>query len=357
MNKTISIVLGLSLFGSLFSAIADEVKPVSSIKGLPTVIGFGSCSKQMKPQPILNKIVEHEPQLFVYLGDNIYGDTKDMSILEAKYNELGAKEEFKKLRKNVAVIATWDDHDYGANDAGKEYPKKEESKQVFLNFWKEPKGSQRWKRPGIYRQHKFTENGKTLQVILLDTRTFRDPLLRNKDRKNPEPPYKHDYRPDPNPDKTFLGKDQWLWLEKKFKEKADLRIICSSNQFSHEYNGYESWTNMPMEQKRMLDLIKKTKANGVVFISGDVHWGEISKLPVENSYPIFDVTSSGLTEKWKSIEPNKYRVGDPCRLINFGLIKIDWSLKDPLLTMQVRNGDDQVVTEKKVNFSEISFNR
>lgn len=355
MNRFKHISLGLLLLGSLFSLHANEVKPVSAIKGLPTKIAFGSCSKQYKPQPILNKIVSHNPQLFIYLGDNIYGDTKDMKVLQDKYDELGAKPEFQNLRKNVAVIATWDDHDYGANDAGKEYSKKEESKEVFLNFWKEPKGTERWKRPGIYRQHKFSENGKTLQVILLDTRTFRDRLLRNKKKEKPQPPFKHDYRPDPSPSKTMLGKDQWQWLEEKFKEPADLRIIASSNQFSHEYNGYESWTNLPTEQRKMTDLIKKSKANGVVFISGDVHWGEISKMPLSDSYPIYDVTSSGLTEKWKTIEPNKFRVGDPCRLINYGMIHIDWEKNDPQLTLEVRNGDDKVVTDKKLKLSEISF--
>ena len=61
-----------------------------------------------------------------------------MEVLKKKYQLLGAKPEFQALRKNVAVVATWDDHDYGSNDAGKEYPMKEKSKEVFLEFWSEP---------------------------------------------------------------------------------------------------------------------------------------------------------------------------------------------------------------------------
>ena len=355
MNFKTTFILGLSFFGSLFTSLGNEVKPVSAIKGLPAKIAFGSCCKQKKPHPILYKVVAHKPDLFVYLGDNIYGDTKDMKVLQKKYDELGAKAEFQNLRKNVAVVATWDDHDYGLNDSGKEYPMKEESKNVFLNFWKEPKDTVRWKRPGIYTHHTFMQNGKVMQVIILDTRTFRDKLLRNKNRKNPEPPFKHDYRPDPSPEKSILGDAQWKWLEERFKEKADLRLICSSNQFSHEYNGYESWTNLPLEQKKMTDLIKKHKANGALFISGDVHWGEISKFPVKDCYPVFDVTSSGLTETWKTIEDNKYRIGKPCRTNNFGMISIDWSKVDPAITLQVRSGDDIVISEQKLKLSEISF--
>ena len=51
---------------------------------------FGSCGSQDKPMPILHKVTEHKADVFVYLGDNIYGDTKDMKVLENKYNKLGA---------------------------------------------------------------------------------------------------------------------------------------------------------------------------------------------------------------------------------------------------------------------------
>jgi alkaline phosphatase D len=65
--------------------------------------------------------------------------------------------------------------------------------------------------------------------------------------------------PDPDPTKTILGEVQWKWLEERLKEPADLRIIGSSIQFSHEYNGWESWTNFPRELLKMVDLIKSTK--------------------------------------------------------------------------------------------------
>src|SRR5262245_32714787 len=48
-------------------------------------IAFGSCAKQDKPQPIWNAVVELNPQLFVFLGDNIYADTLDMDVMRAKY--------------------------------------------------------------------------------------------------------------------------------------------------------------------------------------------------------------------------------------------------------------------------------
>jgi phosphodiesterase/alkaline phosphatase D-like protein len=150
--------------------------PEPTVHPLISRIAFGSCQTQDEPLPILRTVLEWEPELFIYLGDNIYGDTNDMAVLEAKYAKMGAKKDFAALRANVPTIATWDDHDYGANDAGKDYPFRKESKDIFLKFWNEPNPSPRRERDGIYTSYRFEDKtiGKTLQIILLDTRTFRD---------------------------------------------------------------------------------------------------------------------------------------------------------------------------------------
>ncbi len=75
---------------------------------------------------------------------------------------------------------------------------------------------------------------------------------------------KNDYVPCRDTSKSFLGEAQWNWLEEILKTPADLRILVSSIQFSHEYNGWESWTNLPSQQQKMMDLIKKTKAENLL---------------------------------------------------------------------------------------------
>lgn len=330
-----------------------QIMKAEAIETLPTKIAFGSCSNQGKDQPILNRVVEKEPDLFIYLGDNIYGDTKDMDVLQRKYDKLGAKEEFQNLRANVPVLSVWDDHDYGWNDAGKEYEFKAESKEIFMDFWKVPEDSNRRQHEGIYGVHIFESNGRAVQVILLDTRTFRDPLKVNRAPVPEE--FKNSYQPDENPDKTILGAEQWKWLEAVLKEKADLRIICSSIQFGHEYNGWESWTNFPLEQQRMIDLIRKNESNGVIFISGDVHWAEISKREFENQYSIYDVTASGLTEEWYNVEPNKFRVGEAYRENHFGMISIDWEQDDPEITTQIIGLDGEPKVTHALNLSELQM--
>lgn len=313
-------------------------------------IGFGSCANQNKPQPVLEQVTKLQPDVFCWLGDNIYGDTRNMKTLTKKYSKLGCKPEFRELNKEAHFLAVWDDHDYGENDAGKEYPKKEESKNIFLDFWSEPDNSERWNHPGIYHSKTYGSEGKRVQFIMLDTRTFRDPLLSNNG-----PEWKNDYRPNYDSSATFLGAEQWEWLRGVLQQPADLRVVMTSNQFGITYNGYEAWANVPIERDRMINLIKETQANGVVFISGDVHWAEISKQEVENGYPLYDITSSGITQEWSSTEPNDNRIGEPFRENNAGIIQINWEETDPTIDFSIIDMNGSRVLTHQVKLSELKF--
>jgi alkaline phosphatase D len=288
-----------------------------------------------------------KPELHVFLGDNVYADTEDMDQMRLRYAELANAPEFQRLSAQASLIATWDDHDYGANDSGKSYPKKVESREVFLEFWKEPLDSPRRQHPGVYTSYLYPGTTRTLQVILLDTRTFRDDLLAN------DGSGKNDYMPDDDPELTMLGAEQWQWLAEQLAVPADLRLIGSSNQFGHEYNGYESWTNFPVEQQRFLDLIESTRASRIFFLSGDVHWGEISKRELAPGYALYDVTSSGINENWPDFEPNQFRIGDVVSEYNVGFMEIDWPASS--LTVSLYDYTAARRSHVTVAFSEIAF--
>lgn len=354
--NTIGMITCLAVLISLpLSAddLSPKSPPVPESEPLPLIsrIAFGSCQTQDEPLPILRTVLDWDPELFIYLGDNIYGDTFDMNVLQAKYDRMAAKKEFRALRAAVPTIATWDDHDYGMNDVGKEYPFRRESREIFLNFWNESSASPRRQRDGIYASYRFEDAqiGRTLQVILLDTRSFRDPPL-----KSPLSSWKNDYLPDTDPAKTLLGDVQWNWLKERLLEPADLRIIGSSIQFAHEYNGWESWTNFPRELLKMVELIQSTKAGGVVFISGDVHWGELSVLKPPNCYPLYDLTASGLNRDWENVEPNRNRIGDACSDFHFGMLNIDWS-SNPSVTFRIHDMTGRARVRRTVRLSTLTF--
>ncbi|MEZ4735564.1 MAG: alkaline phosphatase D family protein [Caldilineaceae bacterium] len=200
-----------------------------------TALAFGSCANQTKQQLIWDAVLAGRPDLFVFLGDNIYGDTEEMDLLRARYNQLAQNPHFQRVRAQIPIIATWDDHDYGTNDAGADYPKKEESKQIFLDFFGEPAVSERRLREdGIYTAYVYGPVGQRVQVILLDTRWNRSPLVavseaayaeRRRQRIGP-------YTANPDPDAQLLGEAQWRWLEAQLQQPAELRDCHEHSLFA-----------------------------------------------------------------------------------------------------------------------------
>ena len=134
-----------------------------------------------------------------------------------------------------------------------------------------------------------------------------------------------------------------------------ISFIGSGTQFSVEWNGYESWANFPHEQQKMLQIIDKTKANGVLFISGDVHYLEISKLNSNITYPIYDFTSSGLSSTWEFATPNSNRIEGPVMENHFGLITIEWDTKETIIKMETWDIKENQRIEYSIPLKELQF--
>lgn len=316
-----------------------------------TRIAFASCLREQRPAPILDTIADANPNLFVFLGDNIYADTTDMAVMRFKYARLAAIPGYQRLKGTCPILATWDDHDYGADDAGREYPMRAQSQREFLRFFNEPEGSPRWRRPGVYHAYTFGPPGQRIQIILLDTRYFRSPLI-----KRPHPATMQTrYLPNPSLAATVLGHDQWLWLERQLNEPADIRIIASSIQVLPQVPRGESWNNFPHERHRLLHLVGQAKAQHIVFITGDVHYAEISRLQLSPQRTLHEVCASSLNQGWKAITatrpaplPNLHRLDQYFSDDNFGLIEIDWSTTPPKLDLQIRDRQNQAVLKSEV---------
>lgn len=122
----------------------------STIQAKSLNISFGSCLKQKKDLSILKTIDEFSPDYFIFLGDNIYKDTYDILEKRLEYEKLGKNLDFISLKTKSKIFATWDDHDYGVNDSGMEYPLKKESQEEFLKFFYPGQVSGRNKQEGVY---------------------------------------------------------------------------------------------------------------------------------------------------------------------------------------------------------------
>ena len=285
------------------------------------------------------------PALWIWLGDIIYGDSPDLTVLKAKYDMQKSSAGYKRLLKTCKVVGTWDDHDYGINDGGKNFRQKDGSKKLVLDFLGVPEKAKVRKREGIYDMYWIGTGARIVKVIILDTRYFRDTTLRST-----EPGRRYD----PNPDGDILGEAQWAWLEKELsKSDAAIHIIASSIQFVSNEHGFEKWGNFPKSRQRMLDLLASVKPANTFFISGDRHIGEVSKMSVDElPYSLYDFTSSGLTHTWDEVreESNGYRVGQLIVQKNFGLITINWNDKLPDLVFELRGKDGVVWQSTPVRF-------
>ncbi|XAM00465.1 alkaline phosphatase D family protein [Phycisphaeraceae bacterium D3-23] len=325
----------------------------------PTTIAFGACCHQDRPQPVWDAVVAAEPDLFIFTGDNIYGDTEDMAILQAKYDKLAAIPGYQRLLEACPVLAVYDDHDYGQNDGGREYPMRAESAAMCLDFFGVPDDDPRRGHEGVYGSTILGEPGRRVQVILLDTRYFRDALDRGTltAQERAEEHVVGWYTPTDDTTRTLLGREQWRWLAGELQKDAEVRVIVSSIQVVSWEKGMECWGNMPHERDTLFGLIEATGANGVVFISGDVHFAELS-MSDEGPYPLYDLTSSGLAQaphpSWPAAY-NTYR--QPDMLYdgeNFGVIQIQWAGDDTVLTMQARNVEGAIAFEQDVPLRELN---
>ncbi len=316
---------GLILGISLASGWAEE--PI-------TRIGFGSCYKPEKSTSLWSKVAEFDPQVWLWLGDNVYADVIDGKYLkkdlpkdafDRAYGALGKSEGMTTLKKLSPdhIMATWDDHDYGLNDSGKNWERKKDAKKAFVKFWG---GEER--SDGIYSSRDFGPEGKRIRVILLDTRYNRD---------------------DPGPSGDILGSRQWDWLEKELSRPgASLVVIGSSIQVLASQHRFEKWANFPKARERLLQVLKKAGSHAVIFVSGDRHHAEISRLgETPLGYPLYEVTSSGLTER-SSVrdEVNDLRLGEVFSESNFGVIRIDWTQTDPVIRLEIRDDQGMVVREE-----------
>lgn len=323
---------------------------------LVTKIAFGSCVDQDKPVPIFDTMAALKPDLLLLLGDNMYADL-DKSVkvtpqlIREKYQQMAKVPGFIKLKAASAhILGTWDDHDYGKNDAGAEWEHKDAAQKEFHDFFGTPQDDPRRKQKGIYRAEIYGPVGKRVQVIMLDTRYFRSPL--KKGPFNPTLRYAP-YLANNDPDATMLGADQWKWLEAQLKKPAEVRLLVSSVQVISEEHLFEKWMTIPKEREKLYALLNSTGASGVVVLSGDRHLAEISVDTKVLSYPLYDITSSGFNQAnkgWRAPEKNSARLAGMPYGDNFGYITIDWS-DDPRLAVQVRDEDGDATCGFKVRLS------
>ncbi|MCS6833089.1 MAG: alkaline phosphatase family protein, partial [Flammeovirgaceae bacterium] len=273
------------------------------------------------------------------LGDVVYIDKFDIKDVPNEYAKQKNHPDYQKILQKTKVIGTWDDHDYGMGDGGKNNPYKETYKKLFLDFLDVPPRAAVRQRQGVYQAYDvyFGKKGKKhlVRVILLDVRYFRDILEKATDGIN---------RYKPSLTGSILGAEQWKWFENVIhRSPAQLNLIVSSIQVLSDQHPFEKWANFPREREKLLKILENSHAKGdIILLSGDRHLSEISRLDVSGTR-LLEYTSSGMTHVVpKAIaqqEVNPYRVSFQMLDKNFG--SIEFTITQPKRTLVLKAIDEQ----------------
>lgn len=297
------------------------------------------CHRQFEPAPALARYLETEPDLCLWIGDNVYADApQDPSYIQRCYDALAAKPAFQQMMTEFDYMATWDDHDFGLNNAGRAYPFKAESKEMFRRFWglEETLPAE---QEGIYYARHFTIGEHRLQVIMLDVRYQRD---------------------EPSPTGDVLGEAQWQWLEARLREPADLRVLVSGSQILlNRDSGSETWDEYPEAKERLFTLIRESQAERVVFLTGDQHYGEVCRLRDALDFDAVELQFAGINQI-EDPEFNPLRVAPAIRSLH-SVAVIDLQMAGtaeevPHLLFRIADAiTNQTELTYRVNLSEISL--
>ena len=270
-------------------------------------IGLGSCLDQDYPQPIWQSIKKEDLDYFIFLGDNVYGDTRYGSLRKMKNAYDKQKKVLPDFLNDISIFSIWDDHDFGINDGGADYRFKRRAQELYLDFWEITKDDDRSNREGIYFSKNEIFFDKKFKFIFLDTRFFRSKLKGKKSN----------YIENIEPDATILGNAQWTWLENELKSDFDFLFIFSSIQIIAKDHRFEKWSNFPNERAKLFELLEQFNDKTILF-SGDRH-----RAGIYRKNGIIELTSSSMNKPGSSFsETDSYLIGKTYPQENYGVLEI-----------------------------------
>ena len=329
----------ISCKGKEKTATAKAVSTVDTTQLLERIV-FGSCNKQWLDQSYWKIIENEQADLWIWMGDIIYSDTEDMDALKLQYDIQKGHEEYVDFSDSIDILGIYDDHDYGVNDGGASYPKRLESRDLLFDFLDIPEASKERLHEGAYQSYLYGPENRKVKILLLDGRYFRDELQSDVETN-------HRYLPNENG--TYLGKEQWQWLENEIQDsEAALNLIVSGIQVIPTQHYFEKWSNFPNERKRLFELLDKNEKTNTVFLSGDRHVAEFMHMEWEG-VNYYELTSSGMTHSYeKADEENQYRISPLISSKNYGQLVLDWEEDVLKVNFQIHHIDGSLLYEYMV---------
>jgi alkaline phosphatase D len=294
---------------------------------------------------IFDAIAAKKPDFMVWLGDNLYfqkPDFLDPAALAARHLRQRAFPPLSKLLTATSHLAIWDDHDYGPNDSDASYTMKGETLKLFRRYWANPSYGLP-ETPGVFGYARLGD----VDLFLLDDRYYRSA---NKAKDSPG--------------KTMLGHAQLAWLRAALiGSSARIKLIANGNQVLNRVSRFEGWHQFPTEHRAFLDFLIEQKIEGVVFLSGDRHFGELLRIERPGAYPLHEFTSSPLTSSpWELPEQSERQNPDVVQgtLVGkrqFGMIRVTGPADDRRLQLSSHDQTGAELWRHELRVNSLRFPR
>lgn len=316
------------------------VTPTAEDAPTLTRLAFGSCAREGPgSSAVWRRMSALGPHAVVLLGDTPYIDSTALDVQRTRYGEFAAVPDFADLLRNRSLYATWDDHDFGANDTDGRLAGKANARRAFIEYHANPSygdGNQ-----GIYT--KFRRGG--VEVFLLDTRYF----------AGTEPSPLAAGQP------TLLGRRQWEWLRQELRAStAPFKLLASGMIWNGAVRPgkRDHWGSYPHEREALFRFIGQENIPGVVLVGGDIHRTRVLRHETTETagYPLMELVTSpihaGVIDAANAPHPGL--VHDSGEPHSFLLITVDTTVTPPILVAQFQNAAGRELYSLTLNTAMLS---
>jgi len=287
---------------------------------------------------IFERIAAQNPDGMLWLGDNVYYREVDWAtpqMMRYRYAHTRKTPQMQALLGHTHNYATWDDHDYGPNNADRSYGQKEAALKIFRDYWANP-STARPDVPGVFGSFAWGD----AEFFLLDDRYHRSPNTAPRDSA-----------------KTMWGEAQLQWLTDALtSSEATFKVIVNGGQILNPADRYETAARFPNDRSRLLRTIVDRQIEGVVLLSGDRHFTELARTTPEDFYPIYEFTNSPLTagSAGPGDEQNPYRLEETVVTErNYGTLSFRGPRDDRVLTLRTYDADGELLWERSIRAQDL----
>lgn len=286
---------------------------------------------------IFKSILDKAPDAMFWLGDNIYLRPADWTSRTGyihRNTHTRSTPEMQELFASCNHFAIWDDHDFGPNDATGSWIHKDWARETFELFWPNPS----FGIPGLEEGINTAFNYMDVSFFAMDNRSFRT----------------EDFSSGP---KHIFGKEQTEWLIDALKSsRTRFKVVATGGQFLSTGQVYENHANYDEERAYILKRLDEEDIKGVIFISGDRHHSEVSKMTLPGGNDVYEFTTSPLTSSanTRTIEDNEHRVdGSLIQQRNFAVMHFTGGFRERVLELSYYDSKGELIYEYKVDSQEI----